>query len=108
MKYFLLYNNQLQLLCTKYKVKQMYAFGSVLTEKFNPNSDIDLKISMLDNLSALEYGENVLALWNELELLFSRPVDLLTEDTIQNPYLKKEIEQTQILVYDRENEKIFV
>ena len=108
MKYISLYNNQLQLLCTKYKVKQMYAFGSVLTEKFSSNSDIDLKISMLDNLSALEYGENVLALWNELELLFNRPVDLLTEETIQNPFLKKEIEQTQILVYDRENEKVFI
>ena len=36
------YNNVIQKLCASHKVKRLYAFGSVLTDKFNSKSDIDL------------------------------------------------------------------
>ena len=39
----LLEDNKLKIdaLCQNHKVKTLYAFGSVLTPKFNENSDID-------------------------------------------------------------------
>jgi uncharacterized protein len=104
--FFIPYQTAIEQLCVAYKVKQLYAFGSVLTENFTQNSDIDLKISLSDDLEVFEYGQNVLNIWNEFETLFQRPVDLLTEQTIQNPYLKKEIEATQYLIYDRLRQKI--
>jgi predicted nucleotidyltransferase len=36
--------NAIYNLCAVHKVKQLYAFGSVLTEKFNKDSDIDLVV----------------------------------------------------------------
>jgi predicted nucleotidyltransferase len=39
---------------------------------------------------------------------FARKVDLLSEPSIRNPYLKANIEQTRKLIYDREGEKIFI
>jgi predicted nucleotidyltransferase len=34
--------NQIKDLCSQYKVKRLFAFGSVLTDRFNEQSDVDL------------------------------------------------------------------
>ena len=39
----------LKQLCNTYKVKSMYVFGSVCTDKFNDNSDIDILIEIEEN-----------------------------------------------------------
>ena len=36
------HNKDIQKLCKAYKVKSLYAFGSVLTDAFNSESDVDL------------------------------------------------------------------
>lgn len=88
-------------LCSKYKVKKLFVFGSVSSGKFNPdNSDIDFIVE-LDNLPPVEKGEILMKFWFELEQLFERKVDLLSEKTIINPYLKKDIENSKLLLYDR-------
>lgn len=88
-------------LCSKYKVSKLFVFGSVYKGKFNAKtSDIDLIVE-LDNLSPVEKGENLMKFWSELENLFSRKVDLLTNKNIKNPYLKNEIENSKLLIYDR-------
>jgi len=100
--------DQLVALCKKYKVERVYAFGSVVTGKFDvSSSDIDLIVELAP-LPPLEKGENLLSLWNELEELYGREVDLLTDKPIRNPYLKKAIEETKQLIYDREGQEISV
>lgn len=95
-------------LCRQHHVNKIFAFGSSVTERFDPvKSDIDLLVD-LDVQDPLEYGETLLALWDNLELFFKRKVDLMTEDSVQNPYLKKSITATRQLIYDRQGEKIFV
>ena len=42
MKKILIHQNAIAQLCKKYNVEKLYVFGSILTEKFNDNSDIDL------------------------------------------------------------------
>lgn len=85
----------------------MYAFGSSVTDRFDSKSDIDLVVDLF-YLEPLEYGEALLNLWDELELLFQRKVDLLTDHSIKNPYLKKEIDATKRLIYDGQREEIFI
>lgn len=95
-------------LCKKYKVASMSAFGSSVTTRFNPStSDVDLLVE-LSITDPIEYGEALLNLWDELERFFGRKVDLLTESSIRNPYLKKSINETKKLIYDRQREKVFV
>jgi predicted nucleotidyltransferase len=36
--------SEISALCKAHKVKYLYAFGSVLNEKFNEDSDIDLVV----------------------------------------------------------------
>jgi len=97
------YQNRLTDLCQNNQVvNKLYFFGSALTSKFDPQtSDIDVLIEAA-NLSPEERGEHLLALWDNLEALFSRKVDLLTVDSLRNPYLKREVEQTKKLIYDRQ------
>lgn len=95
-------------LCKSHKVSKMYAFGSSITDNFDPiKSDIDVvvKISIED---AADRGDALLSLWDKLETLFKRKVDLLTDDSIRNPYLKKSIERTKKLIYDGEGDKLFI
>lgn len=95
-------------LCKQHRVSKIYAFGSSITDKFDPDkSDIDLVVD-LDIKDPIEYGETLISLWDNLELLFSRKVDLLTEDSIHNPYLRKSVDATKKLVYDGQGEKVFV
>ena len=64
-------------------------FGSVLTSQFNENdSDIDILVETAD-MQAEEKGEKLMNLWDDLELLFNRKIDLLTENSLKNPFLKK-------------------
>ena len=95
-------------LCQSHKVDKIYAFGSSITDHFDPKtSDIDVVVK-IDIEDPADRGEALLSLWDNLEILFKRKVDLLTEDSIRNPYLKRNIDRTKKLIYDREGEKIFV
>jgi len=95
-------------LCRSHKVDKIYAFGSSITNHFDPNkSDIDLVVKV-DIADPVDRGEALLSLWDKLEALFKRKVDLLTEDSIRNPYLKANINRTKKLIYDGEGEKVFV
>ena len=80
----------------------------MVSGSFKPtSSDIDLIVELAP-MPPLEKGEKLLSLWDELEKLYNREVDLLTDKPIRNPYLKKAIEETKQLIYDRESEEISV
>ena len=47
MQLFEQYISEINELCNQHKVGELYAFGSVLTDDFNPDSDIDLLIQCM-------------------------------------------------------------
>ena len=95
-------------LCQKHKVKYLYAFGSSITEKFDAQkSDIDLIVEV-DEVDPVKRGDFLISLWDNFEVFFHRKVDLLTESSIKNPYLKNSIESTKILIYDGTRAKILI
>lgn len=96
------------LLCKKHNVRYLYAFGSATTDRFDElSSDIDLLVE-IDDPDPIERGEKLLPLWDTFEQFFQRRVDLLTESSIRNPYLRKSIDATKILIYDGKGAEIFV
>jgi uncharacterized protein len=97
---------QLIQLCEQYRVEKLYVFGSVITERFNPlTSDIDL-IAEFQPMPPLERGNAILKMWDDLELLLERKVDLLTDQPIKNIIFKRVVERTKQLIYDRKSAKI--
>lgn len=85
-------------LCKQYRVKTLYVFGSVLTTRFNDSSDIDFVVRFWDMRSE-DYADNYYGLKSALESMFKRPVDLLEEQTLKNPYLLSTINSSKRLVY---------
>ena len=90
---------QIALLCDKYCVASMYLFGSAATDFFNETSDIDFLISFRNDVALEEYADNYFDLMFELETLFDRNVDLVTEKTLANPYFIRSVEQSKQLIY---------
>ena len=92
------YSKEITKLCKTHKVKSLYAFGSVLTEKFNNESDIDLIVDF-QQLDVLDYGDNYYDLKFSLENMLKRNVDLLEQKAITNPYFINTINQNKKLIY---------
>ena len=91
---------QIEALCAKHKVKNLFAFGSVLTDKFNDKSDVDFLVTF-ENIELFDYADNYFELAEGLEKLFGRKVDLISEKTLTNPYLLKSINRNRLKVYER-------
>lgn len=96
----LLENNisQIVALCRKHKVSKLFAFGSILTNRFSDESDVDLLVSF-NKSEVTDYFDNYFDFKYSLEDLLGRTVDLLEEQTIKNPYLKKNVDATKALIY---------
>ncbi len=96
------FRDSLPPLCEKYHVERLYAFGSVLTDRFGPDSDVDLIVAFRDWM-ALSLLDDFFDFKESLENLFNRPVDLMGEQPIRNPVLRRSVESTKQLLYERTN-----
>ena len=89
-------------LCKKYRVKRLFVFGSILTDRFNENSDIDFSVEfnreaiIADNL---DWANLFFGFIDELQNLLKRKVDMVFDDYINNQYFRKELDSTKQLIY---------
>jgi predicted nucleotidyltransferase len=91
---------QLVELCKKYRVERMYLFGSAARDDFDERtSDIDLLITFSTEVKLLELADTFFDLMFELEDMFAKKVDLVTEDSLRNPYFIASVERTTQLIY---------
>ena len=89
---------KIQELCRKHKVQKLFAFGSVITDGFNNQSDVDLIVDF-DKKEINDYFINFFDFKYSLEDVFGRKIDLLENQPIKNSYLRKSIENTKTLIY---------
>ncbi|HEY4651601.1 MAG TPA: nucleotidyltransferase domain-containing protein [Pontibacter sp.] len=92
-------------LCAAHKVERLFVFGSVLTDKFHEKSDVDFVVKF-GEVDPYVYFDNYMELKEGLENLLHRQVDLLEEQTIKNPVLKRAIDRTKKLIYGRADRKV--
>jgi predicted nucleotidyltransferase len=92
------YTRDIERLCFQHKVRRLYAFGSVLTDRFRHDSDVDLLVDF-EPLDFNQYADNYFNLKFALEDTLHRPVDLLEEKALKNPYFKKAIQSQLRLIY---------
>ena len=85
-------------LCKKYKVGKLFVFGSILTSRFNDDSDVDLVVDF-DKVTLEEYADNYFDFKYALEKLFGRDVDMLEDKAIRNPILRRNIDNSTQLIY---------
>ena len=92
--------DQITSLCDANNVKSLSVFGSVCTPDFNSESDIDLLVSF-NKMGYVDYAEKYFFLADRFEEIFDRSVDLVTVNSLSNPYFIKSINKTKSLVYER-------
>ena len=83
--------------CRRWKITEMSVFGSVVREDFRPDSDIDVLVSF-------EAGAgwsllDVVTIQEALAALLGRPVDLIEEAALRNPYRRAAILESKQIVY---------
>ena len=98
MDYLSLYNSRIADLCRMYNVRQLYAFGSVLTDRFTEQSDVDLIVNF-DKTAVKDHFLNYFDFKYSLEDVLGRKVDLLEDKPIKNSCLRKNIESSKTLIY---------
>ena len=90
--------DRIRSLCLMHNVKTLFAFGSVCTDRFNDQSDIDLLISFLP-MDYGDYADAYFDLADKFETLFKRSVDLVTDKSLSNPYFIDSLNRTKTLLY---------
>ena len=85
-------------LCKKHKVGKLFVFGSILTNRLNEQSDVDMVVNF-DKVNWEDYADNYFDFKYALENLFNREVDLLEDKAIRNPILRRNIDNSKLLVY---------
>ena len=87
-------------LCQRYGVRRLDLFGSAATGAFNAaTSDLDFVATFADTRSP-GYADRYLGFAEALETLFGRPVDVITERSIRNPYFRQSVEASRQPIYD--------
>jgi uncharacterized protein len=84
----------------KHRVEKAYLFGSVCTELFSANSDVDFLIRFDTKLKPKQRGAFHLNLYDALEQILQRKVDLVTDDFLTNPYFIKVLNRTKTPLYE--------
>ena len=90
--------DKIKSLCIANNVRSLFAFGSVCTDRFTDKSDIDLLISFKP-MDYGDYADTYFDLAEKFEELFRRPVDLVTDKSLSNPYFIDSINKTKTLLY---------
>ena len=83
----------------EHRVKTAYLFGSVLTDRFNRESDVDILVQYEPFDNPLAFGDNIWDLRFALEDNLERDVDLVNEDVLKNPYFIQELNATKFRIY---------
>jgi uncharacterized protein len=97
---------EIKALCLSHKVKHLYFFVAEVTGKVDEIiSDFDFVVEIYEK-DPVERKITILSLLDELENLFQRKLDLLTDSSIKNPSLRKSINASKVLIYDGLSEKI--
>lgn len=87
-------------LCKLHKVKTLAVFGSILTDRFNDRSDVDLLVDFQPvNHEEFDYVGNYFSFRDALEALFGRKVDLIEEKGLRNKYLIANINRNKQMIY---------
>ena len=85
--------------CRKYGARYLDLFGSSVTGDFDPDrSDIDAIVEF-DASSGLSRFDAYFGLMEELEAVFGRPVDLVTQRSMRNPYFIRAVDRQRVRVY---------
>ena len=80
-------------------VQRVAVFGSYARGEENPDSDIDLLVTLKPSKERPPLGLNWFGIWEKIEQILGRRVDLVTEESL-SPSVRPYVEKEQVVLYD--------
>ncbi|MHC4520196.1 MAG: nucleotidyltransferase family protein [Planctomycetota bacterium] len=91
------YRTEVAGLCRQLKVRRLDLFGSAAREDCTDESDVDVLVQFDSDGGGL--FDRYFDLKEGLEAVFGRPVDVVIEKSLKNPYFKASIESSRRNLY---------
>ncbi|WP_338355696.1 nucleotidyltransferase domain-containing protein [uncultured Marinobacter sp.] len=91
--------DEIRRLCEEHRVISFAVFGSAATGQFNETSDLDFLVDFDPALTATQKASAFFGLKEDLEMMFSRPVDLVTMSSLTNPYFRDSVLEERHSLY---------
>jgi uncharacterized protein len=93
------YQQAIEALCRQYHVRRLELFGSVAAGDDCPGeSDIDFLVEFDPQEPGISF-DTYFGLRQALADLFNRPVDLVVDSAIKNPYFRRSVDESKVLIY---------
>ena len=90
--------DQLQKICKKFNVKELYLFGSATSDDFSEDSDLDF-IVKFERQGFEGAFDQFIDFKKALEKIYGRPVDLYHLKKFRNSIFQQEVERSKQLLY---------
>lgn len=87
--------------CHKWRVRELSLFGSILRDDFGPESDVDVLVSFADDAPWSLW--DFTAMRDELAVLVGRPVDLVEQEGLRNPFRRHRILNTKKIIWQSDS-----
>ncbi len=94
---------QIKIICSEHLVEQLFIFGSINTDEFNEQSDVDILIQFSSLINPVEYFNNYMDFKEKLESVLDREVDIVENQAVRNPIFRKILDRDKILIYERKS-----
>ena len=91
---------QIEQFCRRWHILEFALFGSVLTEHFHAESDVDVLVTFATEVRYTFFDLDIME--EELEAIFARPVDLIDKRAVQaseNYLRRRQILESVKIVY---------
>lgn len=75
--------------CRRYGIVELWLFGSAARGEARPDSDVDILVKFAPDATTSTWDWP--AMTDDLEVIFGRKVDLLSEGILRNPYRRASI-----------------
>ena len=86
-------------LCRRYGVTRLDVFGSAVRDDFRTeSSDLDFLVTF-DNFTFQNAADRYFGLLLDLEALFGRKVDLVSDSAIRNPFFRSAVDESRVPLY---------
>ncbi|WP_329788982.1 nucleotidyltransferase domain-containing protein [Lentzea sp. DG1S-22] len=90
---------EIEELCRALGVRRLDLFGSAAGDSFDVvTSDVDILVDF-DTADDFDHFGSYLALKEGLERILARPVDLVVNGSIRNPYFREQVMETKENLY---------
>jgi predicted nucleotidyltransferase len=92
--------SELARLCERFGVESLTLFGSAVTDEFDEQtSDLDFLVAFRTDVKQGGLADSYFGLLAALEELFERPIDLVTDGSVKNPYVLQAIQAHNECLY---------